>query len=354
MARLQCEYRDNPVGIDVLRPRLFWQLHSAQRGERQTAYRILVATDRRLLEQEKADLWDSGRVLSDESTQVEYGGVPLGSRQECFWKVMAWDKDGRPSRWSETASWTMGLLHANEWQAKWIGDAVLADAANRPLTPIHCYRSQLANDPHAEKWITLDLGATQKFDSVEIAPARPEKLSSDFRTVMYPLRFKVEAALEQDLTDARAVVDRSDRDFIAPRKPPYRFGFARVEARYIRLRITKLARWAGNDYGVALGGFGAYDGQTCISHAAKVSCSDSIESSEYSQAIPGGEHERGRVCSGFDGGHRRIFRSACEPDCFSRADAEKRIQSERAGSACASLRYGAWILRVLYQRNANR
>jgi alpha-L-rhamnosidase len=85
--RLKCEYRDNPAGIDVLRPRLFWQLRSSRRGERQTAYRILVASDQSLLEQGKANLWDSGRVLSDQTVQIEYGGVPLESRQECFWRV---------------------------------------------------------------------------------------------------------------------------------------------------------------------------------------------------------------------------------------------------------------------------
>jgi hypothetical protein len=79
--RLQCEYRDNPAGIDVLKPRLFWQLQSSRRGERQTAYRILVASERSLLAQAKANLWDSGRVLSDQTVQIEYAGVPLGSRQ---------------------------------------------------------------------------------------------------------------------------------------------------------------------------------------------------------------------------------------------------------------------------------
>ena len=284
VVRLKCEYRDNPVGIDVLRPRLFWQLHSSRRGERQTAYRILVASDRSLLAQGKADLWDSGRVLSDQTVQIEYGGIPLGSRQECFWKVMTWDKDGRSSKWSDTDSWTMGLLHSDEWQAKWISDGVLADPANRPLTPIHCYRSQLVNNPNVEKWIIVDLGATHEVDSVDIVPARPEGLSGDFRTVMYPLRFKVEAASKQDFSDARTVVDRTNEDFVAPRTPSCQFAFTPVEARYIRLTITKLAKWSGNEYGVALGGFGVHDGQTEISHAAGISCSDSIESSEYSQS----------------------------------------------------------------------
>ncbi len=284
---LRCEYRDNPAGIDVLRPRLFWQLHSSRRGERQSAYRILVASDRSLLEQRKADLWDSGRVSSDQTVQIEYGGASLESRQECFWKVMAWDKNGTPSKWSDTASWTMGLLRPEEWQAKWVGDAVLADPANRPLTPIHCYRSQLSNDPNVRKWIVIDLGATYDFNSVDIIPARPEGLSGDFRTVMYPVRFKVETASEQDFSNARTVVDRTDKDFVAPRTPSCRLAFARVEARYIKLTITKLAKWAGSDYGVALGGFGVYDGQTCISLAARIACSDSIESGEYSQSYLG-------------------------------------------------------------------
>lgn len=281
---LKCEYRVDPAGIDVVRPRLFWQLYSSRRGERQSAYRILVASDRNRVEREQANLWDSGRVPSDKTVQVEYGGVPLRSRQECFWKVMVWDKAGKPSSWSETARWTMGLLHADEWQAKWIGDEVLADPANRPLTPIHCYRSQLENDPHVEKWITIDLGATQHIDAVDIIPARPEELHSDYRTVMYPLRFRVEAASEQSFSGARIVVDRADEDFVAPRIPHCRFAFAPIEARYIKLTITKLANWAGREYGVALGGLGVYDGQTCISHAARILCSDSIESSDYSQS----------------------------------------------------------------------
>lgn len=282
---LKCEYRDDPCGIDVLRPRLFWQLHSSRRGECQSAYRILVASDRNLLEHDKANLWDSGRVLSDQTTQIEYSGVLLGSRQECFWKVKAWDKDGRPSEWSDTARWTMGLLRPDEWQANWISDGVLADPLNRPLTPIHCYRSQLAHHSNVEKWIVIDLGTAQKVDSVDIIPARPEGLNGDIRTVMYPLRFKVEVASEQGFSDAHTVVDQTDKDFVAPRTPNCRFAFTGVEARYIRLTITKLAKWACNDYGVALGGFGVYSGQTCVSHTARISCSDSIESGEYSQSF---------------------------------------------------------------------
>ena len=122
--QLRCEYRQNPLGIDVLHPRLSWVLEAevgCPRGQRQQAYQVLVASSPCLLEAEKGDLWDSGKVDSDESIHVVYEGVPLRSRQRCFWKVRVWGANGEVSSWSEVASWTMGLLKANEWKAKWIG-----------------------------------------------------------------------------------------------------------------------------------------------------------------------------------------------------------------------------------------
>jgi len=41
--RLRCEYAVDPLGIDTAKPRLFWQVESMDRGERQTAWHILVA-----------------------------------------------------------------------------------------------------------------------------------------------------------------------------------------------------------------------------------------------------------------------------------------------------------------------
>ncbi len=118
---LRCEHLANPLGIDEVFPRLSWKLESTQRGERQTAYRVLVASSAETLARNVGDLWDSGKVASDQSTLVAYAGRPLGSRESCVWKVRVWDKDGNGSNWSEAASWTMGLLHISDWQAKWIG-----------------------------------------------------------------------------------------------------------------------------------------------------------------------------------------------------------------------------------------
>ncbi len=87
----------------------------------QTAYRILVASDPEFLRDGRGDLWDSGKVTSNRSIQVVYGGRPLTSQMRCYWKVRVWDGEDRPSSWSKPASWTMGLLNASEWKAKWIG-----------------------------------------------------------------------------------------------------------------------------------------------------------------------------------------------------------------------------------------
>jgi alpha-L-rhamnosidase len=118
---LRCEYAHDPLGIDVARPRLSWRLESPRRGERQAAYQVLVATGVEALAKDRGDLWDSGRVASDQSLNVEYAGQPLGSRQRALWKVRVWGADGNVSPWSRTASWEMGLLQPGDWQAQWIG-----------------------------------------------------------------------------------------------------------------------------------------------------------------------------------------------------------------------------------------
>ncbi|MCF7976208.1 MAG: family 78 glycoside hydrolase catalytic domain, partial [Phycisphaerae bacterium] len=118
---LRCETLTNPLGIDATRPRVSWKLESDTRGQKQTAYRLLVASSRDKLDKNLGDLWDSGRVTSDQSVHVAYHGKTLESRMQCFWKVMVWDKEGRASGWSELARWSMGLLQPDDWSAQWIG-----------------------------------------------------------------------------------------------------------------------------------------------------------------------------------------------------------------------------------------
>lgn len=118
---LRCEYRVNPLGIDVVNPRLSWELESDERGQKQTAYQVIVASSGDRLEQNEGNLWDSGKVQSDETTAIVYIGAPLTSEQDCFWKVKVWDRDDKASKWSQSAKWSVGLLKPEDWKAQWIG-----------------------------------------------------------------------------------------------------------------------------------------------------------------------------------------------------------------------------------------
>ena len=117
---LRCEYKVNPLGIDVPRPRLSWILQSEQRNQRQSAYEILVAASEDVLSQNKGDLWDSGKVDGNQSVQIAYRGPELDTAQRCFWKVKVWDGEGKESEFSEPARWEMGLLQPADWKANWI------------------------------------------------------------------------------------------------------------------------------------------------------------------------------------------------------------------------------------------
>ena len=87
----RCEYLTNPIWIDVVEPRLSWCSESGTRGQMQTAYHILVASTRDKLDNNIGDLWDTGKVISNQSIHVTYTGKPLVSRMRCSWKVRVWE-----------------------------------------------------------------------------------------------------------------------------------------------------------------------------------------------------------------------------------------------------------------------
>jgi hypothetical protein len=244
--KLRCEYLSEPIGIDAVQPQLSWEIipgepnflqydiyvptvsqswASTERGVRQTAYQILVASTPELLAKNKGDLWDSGKVVSDENLYVPYAGAPLVSRERCFWKVRVWDQNDKVSNWSLAASWTMGLLQPEDWTAKWI-------------TPSRWYMQPslqprgLVVSPGG--WADVDLGASLPIDSIKLYFADPNS---------EPKRFKILGADDIQFSNPQVLVDMSAAD-----QPPVALGpqgFAvrefvlhGVKARRIRLWVV--------------------------------------------------------------------------------------------------------------------
>ena len=166
--KLRCEYRDNPLGIDVPQPRLSWELMDVKqeplRGEKQTAYQILVASSEALLGKDQGDLWDSGKVNSDQQTQLPYAGNSLTSSKQVFWKMRVWDQGGQVSSWSPAAQWTMGLLSAADWNAsQWIG---LKEEP--PMERVHGGKSKKGDPISPEETEQKELIRQNKFYSVRL------------------------------------------------------------------------------------------------------------------------------------------------------------------------------------------
>jgi alpha-L-rhamnosidase len=119
---LKCEYSINPLGIDAANPRFSWQLQDERRGAVQKAYQVQVGTDSGTLLQGRADAWNSGKITTDKTNNIQYGGVALLSRKKYYWRVLIWDKEGKPMPASAIASFETGLFSLTEWKGQWISD----------------------------------------------------------------------------------------------------------------------------------------------------------------------------------------------------------------------------------------
>src|SRR5690606_12330380 len=117
---LVCEYHTNPVGIDVQKPRLSWKIFSDQQKVMQTAYEIRVADSPANLNRKNRLIWESGKVESGQSVNVEYSGSDLEPMQRVYWQVRVWDNQNKATKWSEPAYWEMGILKPELWTASWI------------------------------------------------------------------------------------------------------------------------------------------------------------------------------------------------------------------------------------------
>ncbi len=119
---LQAQLRANSRAVNSLHPRLRWVLPWKGHGKMQSAYEVLVASSAKLLDKNVGNLWNSGKVASDNSVDVHYAGSRLKPRQRCYWKVRVWNQGGQASEWSPMAHWQEALLTPGQWHhAMWIG-----------------------------------------------------------------------------------------------------------------------------------------------------------------------------------------------------------------------------------------
>ena len=130
-SHLTCEYLEDPLGIDSPTPRLSWIVEDPEytRGQYQSAYEIIVAGKRTMLDQDRGDLWESGIVNSDQSVLVPYAGKVLKPNLDCYWKVRVYDMSCEPGAWSDVGRFTVGPLEKTDWKGVWIHHPTAPDEA---------------------------------------------------------------------------------------------------------------------------------------------------------------------------------------------------------------------------------
>lgn len=290
-AYLRCEYRVDPIGMDQSHPRLSWIVESngPQRGKQQSAYQIQVATTLDKLDHDQGDLWDSGKQGSDESAQVIYGGAPMQSATEYFWKVRVWDEQDSPSAWSAPAKWTTGLQRP-DWGAQWISDPdirVSPEVEAESLKGVNSgYLSTNSRDPETVKWVGVDLGASFPVDSVRLYPADAFNFQEGAPAFSFPVRYRVEVANMPDFSDAVVVIDHTQHEQPAPEmklEPPLE-KFAARNARYLRVLVTQLLQENELFSSFALGELQVFSAGKNVALGKTVLALDSVESPGWSKA----------------------------------------------------------------------
>ena len=279
--RLRCEYQAAPMGIDTARPRLSWWLESSERNQFQSAYEIGVASSRAQLSHGHFDLWDSGKMISNQSVDVEYAGRPLLAEHAYWWQVRAWNGKGDRSSWSTPAEFTMGLLKPGDWKGQWIG--ATDHLTNLKSSTVAGYHALEASREDDEKWVQCDLGTSHPIDDIVLYPPKPEGHEST-EGFGFPIRFRIEASNSPKFSDPILISDHTASDYPNPGDHPQHFPGRSIEARYIRITATKLwnRRSGPQPFCFALSELEVLQRGVNVALHAKVTAKDSVEFSGWS------------------------------------------------------------------------
>ena len=120
--KLTCEYLENPLGIDMARPRFSWTLVSDGRNQKQLAYELIVSDNREDVERLNGNVWKTGKMTTSRSLHLVYDGLPLKSFHRYYWRVKVYDQNDLPSSWSDPAWFETAMRSDSDWQAQWISD----------------------------------------------------------------------------------------------------------------------------------------------------------------------------------------------------------------------------------------
>lgn len=113
VTNLRVENLKEPLGIDTNEPRFSWQITSDKKDVRQTAYQLIVSND-------QGEVWNTGKVTSDEQLWIRYQGEPLKSATFCTWKLKVFTNKGE-TEWTHGGRFSTGLLNESKWGGYWIG-----------------------------------------------------------------------------------------------------------------------------------------------------------------------------------------------------------------------------------------
>lgn len=288
VSHLLTEWMQNPLGIDTPQPHFSWQIQHSDRGARQSAYQVQVASNTKLLRLGKADMWDSGKVASSKSLHIRYEGKPLQSRTIYYWRVRVWDHSGTVSSFSPPATFETAMLQLEDWQARWIA------VPNRGGNGWH---SDFADSVNTMKWVQIDLRQSMAFRQVILYPARPHNWRRDEPGFGFPVRFRLEASDAPDFQHPRVIADFTQQDVSNPGTMPMTIDVGNQQARYLRLVVTKLHHPADTRPLVALAELEVLDAQgKNIALFAPVRAGefnmDSIEYNDWGKAmLTDGERE---------------------------------------------------------------